>query len=80
MITKMIRRYEARKTSQREHQVNAGCRVDEVRTILRYGMAEDRAEYLAASAAWREAGEPDVPFITRWYDSVEAEQDAEAEL
>jgi hypothetical protein len=60
----------AAREAQRQRTVNAQTRVDEVRTFLRYSSAQDRETYLVATRAWREAGEPDVPLITRWYAQV----------
>ena len=65
----------ARREQQHSREANAEWRLDEARTILRHGDAESRAEYIAAAAAWHLSGEPDVPFITKWFDSVEAERD-----
>jgi hypothetical protein len=55
------------RAAQREGEINARCRLDEVRAVLHYGSVADRKTYRAASAAWDEAGQPNVPFITEWF-------------
>jgi hypothetical protein len=62
-----VLRFEATREAQRQREINAGCRLDEVRLVLHRGTAEERRNYLVATRARREAGEPDVPFIAQWY-------------
>ena len=48
-------------------KANAQSRVREGRMMLSEGSSSERIAYLAALAAWREAGEPNVPSIMNWY-------------
>ena len=66
-IRRLLRSLEASRAAQRTREVNARCRLEEVRTMLRYGSAAERSVYLDATASWRAAGQPDVPFVTHWY-------------
>jgi hypothetical protein len=69
-IRALIRRIEEDNAARRESTVNAQCRCDEVRRLARgRGTAAERGEYVTASIAWREAGQPDVPSITLWWRS-----------
>ncbi len=67
MTLGLIRKFEANRAAQRRREVNARCRVDEVRLVLRFGSAEERDTYLAASAAWDDAGRPNVPSLLVWF-------------
>jgi hypothetical protein len=63
----LIARVVAAQGAKRKRTVNAQCRVDELRLVLRRGDADERRIYMMASNAWDEAGQPDVPLITEWY-------------
>lgn len=58
--------------AKRKRTVNKQCRVDELRLVLRSGNADARRTYQAASSAWDEAGQPDVPLITEWFAKSQA--------
>jgi hypothetical protein len=53
--------------AKRQRTNNAQCRIEELRMIMRRGDPAERQIYMAASSAWDEAGQPDVPLITQWY-------------
>lgn len=63
----LIRKHEARCAAQRTSEVNARCRVDEVKTVRYYGTPAEHQEYFTATLKWAEAGTPDVPSILLWY-------------
>jgi hypothetical protein len=63
----LIARFVAAQGAKRKRTVNQQCRLDELRFVLRSGDANARRTYQAASSAWDEAGQPDVPLITEWF-------------
>lgn len=63
----LIARFVAAQGAKRKRTINKQSRVDELRLVLRSGDADTRRIYQAASSAWDEAGQPDVPLITEWF-------------
>ena len=75
----LIARFMAAQEAKRKRTINAQCRVDELRLVLRRGNADERRMYMIASSTWDEAGQPDVPLITEWFvgsQAVLADQDS----
>jgi hypothetical protein len=63
----LIARFVAAREANRKRAINAQCRVDELRLVLRRGNQDERRMYMIASSTWDEAGQPDVPLITEWF-------------
>ena len=63
----LIARFVAAREAKRKRIINAQCRVDELRLVVRRGDADERRMYMIASSTWDEAGQPDVPLITEWF-------------
>jgi hypothetical protein len=63
----LIARFVAAQQAKRKRTINAQCRVDELRLVLRRGDPDERRMYMIASTTWDEAGQPDVPLITEWF-------------
>lgn len=63
----LIARFVAAQKANRKRTINAQCRVEELRLVLRRGDPDERRMYMIASSTWDEAGQPDVPLITEWF-------------
>jgi hypothetical protein len=68
----LIAKFVAAQGAKRRRTVNKQCRIDELRLVLRSGDADARRMYQTASRAWDEAGQPDVPLITKWFTESQA--------
>jgi hypothetical protein len=68
----LIARFVAAQQAKRQRTINAQCRVDELRLVLRRGNPDERRMYMIASSTWDEAGRPDVPLITEWFVGAQA--------
>ena len=68
----LMARIVAAQQAKRQRTINAQCRVDELRLVVRRGDPDERRIYMIASSTWDEAGRPDVPLITEWFVGAQA--------